>query len=263
MALGLAEEPLPINVWIDAQMSIHARTEDGGHWGSVATVAAGVDYLITDDFLAGIMVQGDWSKDQTDISLLSGGGYLVGPYVSIALSEDISFDAVVLYGGSSDTANARILGEDFTGNFESTRLYAKAALTGQFDIGALTVRPNMTFFLGSEHSGGYTVSNGRGDVVSVAGTDFLQYRVTVGGRVEYAIPMEDGAMLTPLVGLDLGFTGADIAGGDQTQALIGTLTLGAEYQSINGFKLGGKVAGEIGSDGFTAARASATISGSF
>lgn len=58
-------------------------------------------------------------------------------------------------------------------------------------------------------------------------------------------------------------TTVDIAGGDQTQALIGTLRLGAEYQSINGFKLGGKVAGEIGSDGFTAARASATLSGSF
>lgn len=263
LALGLEDEPLPVNVWIDAQMTIHARIEDGGKWGSVATVAAGVDYMVTDDFLAGVMVQGDWSKEQGDLSLLSGGGYLVGPYVSIALTDTVSFDAVVLYGGASDTAQATILGEDFTGNFDSTRLYAKAALSGHFDMGAMTVRPNMTFFVGSERADGYTVSNGRGDVVSVAGTDFLQYRVTVGGRLEYVMQLEDGATLTPLAGLDLGLSGTNIADGDATQALIGTLTLGLDYQTINGFRLGAKIAAEGGSDGFTSARASATISGSF
>lgn len=263
LALGLEEEPLPINVWVDAQMTLHARAKDGEQWGSVATVATGVDYMITDDFLAGIMVQGDWSKEQSDISLFSGGGYLVGPYVSIALSDTISFDAVVLYGGASDTAQATILGETFTGSFDSSRLYAKAALSGHFDIGAMTVRPNMTFFVGSEHADGYTVSNGRGDVVGVAGTDFLQYRVTVGGRVEYLMELDNGATLTPLAGLDLGLSGTNIASGEASQALIGTLTLGADYQTINGFKFGAKIAAELGSDGFTSARATATVSGRF
>lgn len=263
MALAQNDDPLPIDIWIDAQMAIHARTEDGGHWGSFATIAAGVDYLVTEDFLAGIMVQGDWTSDESDMSSMSGSGFLVGPYVSIALGETLSFEATLLYGRAFDTATATILGESFSGQFDSTRLYAKGALEGHFDIDALIVRPNLTFFIGSESASGYTVTNASGDVVTVAGTDLLQYRVTVGGKVEYIIDMDDGAVLTPLAGLDLGFTGASVTGGEQTFSALGALTLGFEYKTPNGFSLGTEIGAEIAGDGFSALRAKATISGKF
>ena len=263
LALGLAEEPLPVNIWLDTQMAIHAETRNSGSWGRAATVAAGIDYLFSDNLLAGVMVQGDWLDDTSDDGIVSGTGVLVGPYVSIALAENVSFDATVLYGGSSNTASSTVFGEDFSGDFETTRLYAKASLTGEFNVDALIVRPNATFFLASERAGDYTVANASGDVVAIAGTDLLQYRLTVGSKFEYAIELDNGAVLTPLLGLNVGFTGSDITGQENTQAFLGELTLGFEYRSEAGFKIGAEARGEMASDGFSSVGLRATISGQF
>lgn len=263
MAIGDLDQPLPINIWIDAQLSIHASSNGDEAWGRLGTVALGADYLITEDFFAGVMVQGDWATQTSTAGDVSGSGFLIGPYASLALGNSLSFDATVLYGRSINTASATVLGEAFTGDFETSRLYAKAALTGYFEIDQLTLRPNATFLLSSESTGDYHVSSGSGAVVDVPGGDHLQYQLTVGGTAEYAIALENGAMLTPMIGLDIGFNGVLTDGLVQEGSMLGRLSTGIQFQTGNGMQLGVEFRTELDDNGFSSAGARATVRGQF
>ncbi|SMQ86186.1 Putative Ig domain-containing protein [Devosia lucknowensis] len=263
LALGTADEPLPVNVWIDAQMAVHASASGDEAWGRLGTFALGADYLVTEDFFAGVMVQGDWASQTGNDGDVSGSGFLIGPYASIALNETLSLDAAVLYGRSSNTSTATLFGQAFRGDFETSRLYAKAALSGYFEVDQLTLRPNATFLLTSETTDDYVVTNGSGALVSIPGGDHLQYQLTVGGTAEYEVALEDGATLTPIVGLDLGFNDTVTDGQSPDGSLLGRLTTGVRYRTDAGFELGVEFRTEIDSGGFSSAGARATIRGQF
>lgn len=263
LAMAPEEDDLPIDIWIDAKMTLHARSVDGGHWGNAGTVAAGADYLVTKDFLAGLMVIGDQTTDNSDAGSVSGTGFLIGPYVSVAFTDNLSLDAVVLYGRSSNTASADILGENFTGDFDTERLYAKATLGGFFSIDAATVRPNATLMLISEQAGDYPVVNADGDAVSIEGLRLLEYRATIGSAFEYAIALEEGATLTPKVGAELGLIGDVESGGAGNLSAIGQLRMGMDYRTGQGFGLGVDLNTQVDGSGFSSAGLRATATGQF
>lgn len=263
MALGTLAEPLPVNIWIDAQLTMHATTDDDPSWGQLGTVAVGADFLVNENFLAGVMIQGDWASESTSAGMVSGTGFLVGPYVSLALSENLSFDATVLYGQSSNTASADLFGDSFSGDFDTTRLMAKAALTGYFEFDELLVRPDVTFFLGSESIGAYTVTNEDGDAVQVPGGDILQYRLTVGTTLEYEIALDNGATLTPMLGFDVGVAGNLESDKPNSQTIVGGISAGVEYETDAGLIIGLEFSTELDSGGFSSAEIRASIKGRF
>ncbi|SEP65238.1 Putative Ig domain-containing protein [Devosia sp. YR412] len=263
LALAMDDEPLPFNIWIDAQYALHASTEGDGRWGSVGTVALGADYLLSDNIMAGVMIQGDWATQTELRGTVSGQGFLAGPYVSVALGENLSFDATVLYGRSSNTASSTQFGETFSGNFDTTRLNAKAALSGYFELDALTIRPNATFSLASETIDNYVVSNARGDMINVPGGNQLRYQLTVGAMFEYEMLLDNGARLTPSVGFDVGVNGGTVNGAEASQTMLARVNAGVEYETEQGLIIGLEIGGEIDSGGFSSAEIRASIKGRF
>ncbi|WEK03857.1 MAG: Ig-like domain repeat protein [Candidatus Devosia phytovorans] len=258
-----SQEQLPFNIWLDTNYTIHASTDDDPSWGQIGTLAVGADYLITDDILAGVLIQGDWATEESDDGMVEGTGFLIGPYVSIALGENLSFDATILYGQSRNTATSNMFGDTFSGDFDTTRLLAMGELSGYFELDDLQVRPNIAFTLGNETIADYTVTNADGDSVSVPGGDQLQYRLTVGTEFEYEIMLDDGSRLTPSLGFDVGVAGGTQPDQPDNQTIVGGISVGVDYETEAGLLLGLEFSTELDSGGFSSASIRASIKGRF
>ncbi len=250
-------EPLPLNIWIDVNMALHARVN--GANGHFITAAGGVDYLVTDDLLVGAMVQGDWMTHVDGNKSVDGAGILAGPYVSIALGENLTLDATVLYGSSSNSARVLEAGDLFSGTFDTTRIVAKGKVTGFIDMDLLSVRPNATFVLASETADAFQVTNSAGDTFTVPGEEKLSYEVGIGTTIEYRLDLDNGAVLTPRVGGSVGLAGELGSGID----LTGAFSVGLGYRTANGLSLNGGFDATIDSTGLMTGRVSGSISGRF
>lgn len=262
LAMAQPEEQLPFNIWLDSNYTIHASSDDDS-WGQLGTVTLGADYMVTDDILAGVLIQGDWASETSTDGMVEGTGFLIGPYVSIALGDNLSFDATVLYGQSRNTATSTLFGDTFSGDFDTTRLLAKGELIGWFEVEDLLIRPNLAFTLGSERINDYTVTNAVGDTVSVPGGDQLQYRLTAGTDFEYEILLDDGSRITPSLGFDVGIAGGTQPDQPETTTFVGGVSVGVEYETEAGLLLGLEFSAELDSGGFSSAAIRASIKGRF
>ncbi|MEP0940223.1 MAG: Ig-like domain-containing protein [Rhizobiaceae bacterium] len=104
-----------------------------GSTGSYGVMHVGADYLYTPKVLLGLSAQIDMveSEHSDDDSSSEGVGFMVGPYATIRLSEELLFDGRVAWGRSSNeltSANA------MTDEFDSERWMASAALVGRVDL---------------------------------------------------------------------------------------------------------------------------------
>lgn len=263
LAMSQPQEQLPFNIWLDSNYTIHASADDDESWGQLGTFTLGADYLVTDDILAGVLIQGDWASETTAEGMVEGTGFLIGPYVSVALGDNLSVDATVLYGQSRNTATSNMFGETFSGDFGTTRLLAKGELRGWFEVEDLLIRPNLAFSLGSETIDDYTVTNAAGETVSVPGGDQLQYRLTAGTDFEYEIMLEDGSRLTPSLGFDVGIAGGTQPDQPETTTFVGGISAGVDYETEAGLILGLEFSAELDSGGFSSASIRASIRGRF
>lgn len=262
LALAGADTEQPFNVWLDTRLTLHARTEETEHWGEFALVSGGADYLFADNVLVGAALYGDWMSDQSHDSLVEGRGFLAGPYVSIGLAQDVTFDASLLYGRSSNDISAQVLGLDYAGQFDTDRLLFKAKLEGTWAADALTIRPNATFVLMNERAGDYLVSAPGGVSVAVPGFEKTDYRIGLGATFEYAYLLDNGAELTPQLGISLaGGNGGDSGAGLFSQA-YGKLSAGMVL--ANGpWRVGGKAEIDLSTRGERAVSAKGTFGVAF
>lgn len=261
-ALAGADTEQPFNVWLDTRLTLHARTDETEHWGEFALVSGGADYLFADNVLVGAALYGDWMSDQSDDSLVEGRGFLAGPYVSIGLAQDVTFDASLLYGRSSNDISAQVLGLDYAGQFDTDRLLFKAKLEGTWAADALTIRPNATFVLMNERAGDYLVSAPDGASVAVPGFEKTDYRIGLGATFEYAYLLDHGAELTPQLGISLaGGNGGDSGAGLFSQA-YGKLSAGMVLAN-GAWRVGGKAEIDLSTRGERAVSAKGTFGVAF
>jgi hypothetical protein len=253
--------PLPVNIWVDARLALHGTEGEDLQWSRLGVAAAGVDVLINDDVLVGIAAQMDWMTDQTEQSTFTGTGYLIGPYASVALSDNLSLDLALFYGKSTNRGVSSIGGITYAGDFETDRLLATAGLGGYFEFDEFIVRPSATLFLSSESANSYFVSDADGNSVSVPSQDILDLQMRSGLTIERAIELDNGATLTPMVGLNLTYGGALNATGFQDR-ITGGIMGGLLYDSGN-FSIKGSVEAEFGLDGFEGATGRLSITGKF
>lgn len=247
LAQGNAAGALPFNVWIDARMTLHARSQDAGHWGEFALTSIGADYLIEENLMAGVALHGDWMRDASVDSEVRGSGFLVGPYVSIGLDEGLTLDASLFYGRSWNDAAATVAGVAYSGNFETDRLLVKAKLEGTWQTDAMTIRPNATFVLSAEQAGAYTVSSAAGGAVFVPGFDNTDYRFGLGATFEYAYMLGNGIELTPQMGIGLAGGNSGTAAGPLSQG-YGKLKVGLDL-AAEAWTLGGKIEFDVDTTG--------------
>jgi outer membrane autotransporter protein len=174
-ALPLAYEGAsPWDFWVEGRYSAFdddsANLDRNGH---VGVLYAGVDYRFGNNVLAGFLVQFDWSKDDTGAlsSKIDGNGWMVGPYVSARIHENIFVDLRAAWGGSN---NDLTLG-DTTGTFDTTRWLVKGTLAGNWAYNAWRITPSAELAYVEEHQNVFTNSAGNlveGQTVSLGRLEF-------------------------------------------------------------------------------------------
>jgi hypothetical protein len=139
------------DVWTSAEYAKVKDRRDGAGVDSEFFVAQlGADYQVRDNLLVGGLVQYDWmSEDDAvitpDVGALRGArvdgdGFMVGPYAVWKPAENLTVDAMGIFGQSSNNIDPFGYYEN---QFETERFLLQTNVTGEFDWGGLRVRPQL------------------------------------------------------------------------------------------------------------------------
>ncbi len=156
----VAHERRRFDVWVEG--SFHKFNGGAGSDGDFAIAHLGVDYLMSPDLLVGGMLQYDrlTGSNDNDNSRTEGTGWMVGPYVTARLQENLYLDARVA-GGTADNDVTPV--GTYTDSFTSTRWLADISLSGEFIRDQWTIRPNAALSWLTDKQKAYT--NTLGDTI--------------------------------------------------------------------------------------------------
>jgi hypothetical protein len=223
---GTDDPQSPFNVWINGKWA-HADT--GPSDTDFAALHLGLDYMLDADLVIGVLGQLDWTgqADAVAGSSATGLGWMVGPYVVARLHDNVIFDASVLGGQSYNQVSPTGL---YIDDFVTDRLLAKAQLTGDFEIGDLSIMPFVSgsYFIENQHSYVDGLSN-----VIPAQTIALG-NIQFGPRASYVIDSE-GLEIEPSVGVigNLDYA-VDGSGGGTTTSMSGKVEGGVDLRFDGG-----------------------------
>jgi Autotransporter beta-domain len=138
MTLGSAalnERPGPapyrgIDIWTEGHFT--GFNDDIGNAnadGNFDILYVGGDYPLTQNILVGMLGQFDWANEHTkiDSSKTEGNGWMVGPYVSARLDQNLFFDWRAAWGRSDNSVNPF---GTYTDNFDTSRWLTTARWRG-------------------------------------------------------------------------------------------------------------------------------------
>ena len=224
----------PFNIWIDGALLAHNDKEtNGSKWGSFAMINMGADYLISDRALLGFSFHYDRMTDPTDEdAMLTGNGWLAGPYTSFEIAKGVFWDASLLYGGSSNTIDTQF----WDGSFDTRRWMMDTSVKGQWFLDETTVvTPKLRVVYFSEIVDDYTVKNSAGDMIGLDGFTSEQFRVSLGAEIARSISLASGSTLTPKLGFTAGFSGLTGSG------MFGSVTAGASLKTAEAWAIEGNL----------------------
>lgn len=221
--LGAASSPF--NIWIDGALMAHKRDDNAGNWGSFGMVSLGADYLLSEKALIGVSLHYDRMSDPTDEdALLTGNGWLVGPYASFELGKGVFWNTSLLYGGSSNDIDTQF----WDGTFNTQRWMFDSSLKGQMQIDDITVlTPRLRAVYFSEEVDDYAVRNELGDEIEIDGFNQEQLRLSLGAEITRTFELANGSTLMPKLGLTAGYSAMDGGG------LFSTVSTGLSLQTVN------------------------------
>ena len=125
-------------VWLRANgsWSTSGTTETQYAFGVI-----GSHYKFSDDLLIGAMIQLDYADTTDGLASVTSSGWLAGPYVVARLkNQPLILEASLLYGETSNDISP--LGT-YTDSFETERMLATAAITGEVETERMTLYPNL------------------------------------------------------------------------------------------------------------------------
>lgn len=254
LADGITAAPLAFNAWVNGTVMLHEREENGGKWGSFAMLSAGADYLLTERALVGLSLHYDRMTDPTDQdATLTGNGWLAGPYASFEVADGIYWDTSLLYGGSSNDIET----DFWNGRFDTSRYMLDTSLKGQVAWGEGRLTPTLRTLYLSETVDDYAVDNADGDVMELKGFTTDQLRVSLGAEYSRQIRLDDGAVLTPRLGVTAGFSGLDGSGA------FGSLSAGLTFSPSEAWTVDLGLLLGVEGNGQTSAGAKIGVSGRF
>jgi len=238
---GGDEMPLnPFDLWIEGKF---AGFNAAGGDGDFGIIHAGADYLVTPGLLLGLGGQLDWTDmDGEDDAEIDGLGYMLGPYLTARLAENVFFDARAAWGRSYN--NVSPFGT-YTDEVDATRWLISAAVIGRFDLERLTIEPKAEIAYFEEKSEDYEDSLGFDipSVKSATGT------FTFGPRVSTEMELNDLMRVAPFLSFE----------GIWTFSQENTATTVAESPGLEGTGLRGR--GELGFTLFGGPSSSLSASG--
>ncbi|MEO8421149.1 MAG: autotransporter outer membrane beta-barrel domain-containing protein [Hyphomicrobium sp.] len=149
----------PWDVWVEGRYS--AFNDDAGNLdrdGHVGVLYLGGDYRVAQNMIVGALVQFDWSKDDSGVlaSKVDGNGWMIGPYLSAQIHQNIYLDLRAAWGGST---NDLTLGTT-NGTFDTTRWLVKGTLAGNWMYDAWRFTPSAELAYVEENQNVFTNSAG-------------------------------------------------------------------------------------------------------
>lgn len=223
--------------WTEGQYSSYTDTTGPleERKGGFGIVFFGVDYLVNERLAFGVMALADRASETIDgHSDVSGTGWMVGPYMSGEITEDLFFTGRMAWGQSSNTAAIDVFSDDvlWSGDFETRRFLARGALYGRFDLGQAQLTPQVDVAYMRETQGGYLVTDGNSEV-SIAGTKAEIGRLSLSMEVDW--PTGSGAM-TAFVIPKLDWDFHNSAPGQQNDDTRGSLEFGVRTRWDAGWR---------------------------
>ena len=194
------------DVWFEG--SFNKFNGSAGSGGDFAIAHLGADYLMSPDLLVGGMLQYDRLTDSNDSdnSRTEGTGWMVGPYVTARLQENLYLDARVA-GGKSDNDVTPV--GTYTDSFSSTRWLADISLTGEFTQGRWTIRPNAGLSWLADKQNAYT--NTLGDIIP--SQTVSQGQLKFGPTISTQFLGSNGWRYEPALTFDAIYSHANTSGG--------------------------------------------------
>lgn len=248
--------PAPaFDAWIDASLAlVRPSSDEYGTWGRFALLSAGADYLVGDGLLLGVSVHVDSLARPGDDTSLEGTGFLVGPYASLELASGVFWDTSLLVGASSN----RMQTDLWSGDFGTDRWLLQSAVSGTLMLDTtLAFTPRLQLTYAHEAVLAFDVVDASSQTVTVPGWTSQQLRFSLGADLERAIPLDDGSVLSPMLGLSGGVSGLDGAG------LFGELSFGLGYQSPGALSLDGQLTLDLDPGGVAAIGTRLGLSGTY
>ncbi|WP_198151067.1 autotransporter outer membrane beta-barrel domain-containing protein [Hyphomicrobium sulfonivorans] len=196
-ALPLAYETAsPWDIWVEGRYSaFDDDTANFNRSGHVGLLYVGGDYRVTENMIVGVLAQFDWAKDETGAlqSKIDGNGWMIGPYMSARVHQNIYLDVRAAWGRSSNDLDLA----GTTGAFDTSRWLVQATLAGNWAYGAWRITPSADLGYASENVDGFPDSTGTfipGQTVSLG-------RLQFGPEIGYRLRQTADALIEPFAAI--------------------------------------------------------------
>lgn len=196
-ALPLAYETAsPWDIWVEGRYSaFDDDTANFNRSGHVGLLYVGGDYRVTENMIVGVLAQFDWAKDETGAlqSKIDGNGWMIGPYLSARVHQNIYLDVRAAWGRSSN--DLALAGA--TGAFDTSRWLVQGTLAGNWEYDAWRITPSAELAYASENADGFTDSTG----AFVAGQTVSLGRLQFGPEIGYRIRQTADTFIEPFAAI--------------------------------------------------------------
>ncbi|WP_282181982.1 autotransporter outer membrane beta-barrel domain-containing protein [Aliiroseovarius marinus] len=224
----------PYDFWIEAA---HAKFSAGNMDGDFNIIHMGVDRLVNPDLLIGLGLQFDNARLSGAGAEISGNGFMIGPYLTKRIQDNLYFDARVAWGRSSNDVSPF---GTYTDTVNAERWLATAALVGDFQVGELTVQPEARLSWFEETTDAYRDSNGIR--VAPVTTSFGSFEV--GPTISRSYNVGSGGILTANLSAKSIWTYDFSNGGvaaSTTRGHSGRIEIGLDYSNDDNLLINGSV----------------------
>lgn len=191
LALSDAEQIVKLaqrfDFWVEGEYTNTYSSTGDGHF---AILHVGADYLVNSKVLLGLGLQADWMEQEgSGSSSIEGRGFLIVPYTTVKLSENLFIDARIVWGKFYNKGSPY---GTYTDKFNSERLLASAALAGDFDWNEFKIEPEVRLSYYKETSSSYIDSLN----VVIPSVEVITGTMDFGPQISRSFKIENGMMFT-------------------------------------------------------------------
>ncbi len=190
----------PLDLWIEGKYaSFRDSSSNIGLSGYFGMVSVGVDYVLNRKVLVGLAAQFDSMRESSEAqgSRVSGSGWMVGPYATMRLSENIFWQGRAAWGRASNDVDASTARASDT--FGSDRRLIATSLTGRWSEGPWLLQPALSISYLEEQAEAHADAAG----VAVAAATSRLGQAKAGPEIAYHWDMANGITLEPRAALQI------------------------------------------------------------
>ncbi|WP_196502726.1 IPT/TIG domain-containing protein [Aestuariivirga litoralis] len=255
---GGAGNSMPLDIWTEGVYSSYS----GARSGAFGMATLGADYVFNPNFLAGFYGQFDLMS-QTSGTALSGKGWMIGPYATARLGENVFWQGRAGWGKSSNDITPSPAGTD---NFGTTRWLVSSSLSGKWTFGdGWAFAPTASFTYFDDRSEAYVDHFG----TTIPSVDTNLGQLKLSPELSYGFMTDNDLWIEPSLATEFiwNFTSTNVDGlgslnGDATgpTGLRGRVKAGLNVRMLSGIAIGatGSYDG-IGSGSYSAISGHATV----